>query len=45
MPVVLENLGKRFGEGAPVLDAVNASIGKGDFVALPGASGCGSRPC
>ena len=41
MPVVLENLGKRFGEGAPVLDDVNATIGKGEFVALLGASGCG----
>ncbi|MEV7606502.1 ABC transporter ATP-binding protein [Paenarthrobacter sp. NPDC089322] len=41
MPVVLENLGKRFGDGAPVLDNVNATIGKGEFVALLGASGCG----
>ena len=41
MPVVLENLGKRFGEGAPVLDDVNATIAKGEFVALLGASGCG----
>lgn len=41
MPVVLENLGKRFGDGAPVLDDVNATIGKGEFVALLGASGCG----
>ena len=41
MPVVLENLGKRFGDGAPVLDGVNASIGRGEFVALLGASGCG----
>ncbi len=41
MPVVLENLGKRFGDGAPVLDGVNASIGQGEFVALLGASGCG----
>ncbi len=29
MPVVLENLGKRFGDGAPVLDDVNATIGVG----------------
>ena len=28
MPVVLENLGKRFGDGAPVLDDVNATIEK-----------------
>ncbi|GGJ11755.1 ABC transporter ATP-binding protein [Paenarthrobacter histidinolovorans] len=41
MPVVLENLGKRFGDGAPVLDDVNATIAKGEFVALLGASGCG----
>ncbi|HEX7202696.1 MAG TPA: ATP-binding cassette domain-containing protein, partial [Arthrobacter sp.] len=41
MPVVLEHLGKRFGDGAPVLDDVNATIGKGEFVALLGASGCG----
>ena len=41
MPVVLENLGKRFGDGAPVLDDVNATIGQGEFVALLGASGCG----
>ncbi|OFI37338.1 sulfate ABC transporter ATP-binding protein [Arthrobacter sp. SW1] len=41
MPVVLEHLGKRFGDGAPVLDDVNATIAKGEFVALLGASGCG----
>ena len=41
MPVVLEHLGKRFGDGAPVLDDVNATIGQGEFVALLGASGCG----
>ncbi|MEO3942097.1 ABC transporter ATP-binding protein [Paenarthrobacter nicotinovorans] len=41
MPVVLENLGKRFGDGAPVLDDVNATIAQGEFVALLGASGCG----
>jgi NitT/TauT family transport system ATP-binding protein len=41
MTVVLENLGKRFGAGAPVLDGVTASIGQGEFVALLGASGCG----
>ena len=29
MPVVLENLGKRFGDGAPVLDDVNANIAQG----------------
>ena len=41
MPVVLEHLGKRFGDGAPVLDDVNATIGQGEFVSLLGASGCG----
>jgi NitT/TauT family transport system ATP-binding protein len=41
MTVVLENLGKRFGAGTPVLDGVTASIGQGEFVALLGASGCG----
>ncbi|GAB2764419.1 ABC transporter ATP-binding protein [Sinomonas soli] len=41
MTVVLENLGKRFGAGPPVLDGVTASIGQGEFVALLGASGCG----
>ena len=39
--VVLENLGKRFGDGAPVLENVNAVIHQGEFVALLGASGCG----
>lgn len=39
--VVLENLGKRFGDGAPVLEDVNAVIRQGEFVALLGASGCG----
>ena len=39
--VVLENLGKSFGDGAPVLDNVNATVGQGEFVALLGASGCG----
>jgi NitT/TauT family transport system ATP-binding protein len=41
MPVILEHLGKRFGDGDPVLDDVNATIAKGEFVALLGASGCG----
>ncbi len=39
--VVLENLGKRFGAGPPVLEDVNAVIRQGEFVALLGASGCG----
>ncbi len=39
--VVLEKLGKRFGDGAPVLDNVNAVVRQGEFVALLGASGCG----
>ncbi|WP_077490532.1 ABC transporter ATP-binding protein [Sinomonas mesophila] len=41
MTVLLENLGKRFGAGAPVLEGVSASIAQGEFVALLGASGCG----
>ncbi|MEA5453625.1 ABC transporter ATP-binding protein [Sinomonas sp. JGH33] len=41
MTVLLENLGKRFGDGAPVLDGVTATIRTGEFVALLGASGCG----
>ncbi|EMY35270.1 ABC transporter [Arthrobacter crystallopoietes BAB-32] len=41
MSVVLENLGKRFGDGPAVLDGVNARIARGEFVALVGASGCG----
>ena len=41
MAVELQDLGKRFGDGAPVLDDVNATIGQGEFVALLGASGCG----
>ena len=39
--VVLENLGKSFGSGTPVLDDVNATVHEGEFVALLGASGCG----
>ncbi|WP_104086435.1 ABC transporter ATP-binding protein [Arthrobacter sp. GMC3] len=39
--VVLENLGKRFGSGPPVLEDVNATVYQGEFVALLGASGCG----
>ncbi len=39
--VVLENLGKRFGDGDPVLDDVSATVHQGEFVALLGASGCG----
>lgn len=41
MTVVLENLGKRFGTGSPVLDGVTAHIAQGEFVAILGASGCG----
>ena len=41
MPVVLEHLGKRFGDGAPVLDDVDLTVAPGEFVCLLGASGCG----
>lgn len=39
--VSLEHLGKRFGDGPPVLENINATIKRGEFVALLGASGCG----
>ncbi|MFI5085629.1 MAG: ABC transporter ATP-binding protein [Actinomycetales bacterium] len=39
--ISLEHLGKSFGRGVPVLDDVNATIRRGEFVALLGASGCG----
>lgn len=39
--VVLEGLGKRFGDGDPVLEDVTATVQQGEFVALLGASGCG----
>lgn len=39
--VVLENLGKRFVDGPPVLENINATVKQGEFVALLGASGCG----
>ncbi len=38
--MTLEHLGKHFG-GAPVLEDVNTTIHRGEFVALLGASGCG----
>ncbi|NUL47433.1 ABC transporter ATP-binding protein [Cellulosimicrobium funkei] len=41
MTVVLENVGKSFADGSPVLEGVNARIGQGEFVSLLGASGCG----
>lgn len=39
--VVLDQVGKRFGSGDPVLDNVSATVYQGEFVALLGASGCG----
>ena len=41
-PVVqLENVGKRFGSGPAVLDAISLAVQPGEFVSLIGPSGCG----
>ena len=45
MPVVLENLGKRFGDGAPVLDDVNATIGKVNSLPSSVRPAAASQPC
>jgi NitT/TauT family transport system ATP-binding protein len=39
--VEIENVGKRYGAGRPVLDGINLSVAKGEFVTLIGPSGCG----
>ncbi|MGO9590163.1 MAG: ABC transporter ATP-binding protein [Candidatus Acidiferrales bacterium] len=39
--VEIENLGKRYGTGQPVLDGISLSVAKGEFVTLIGPSGCG----
>jgi NitT/TauT family transport system ATP-binding protein len=41
-PIVqIKNLGKRFGGGPPVLEAVSLQVDRGEFVSLIGPSGCG----
>ena len=39
--IVLESVSKRFGAGAPAVDALSLSIGSGETFALFGPSGCG----
>jgi len=39
--VEIENLGKRYGAGQPVLGGIHLSVAKGEFVTLIGPSGCG----
>jgi NitT/TauT family transport system ATP-binding protein len=39
--VEIENLGKRYGTGQPVLGGISLSVVKGEFVTLIGPSGCG----
>jgi NitT/TauT family transport system ATP-binding protein len=42
LPMIeLTGLTKRYGEGQTVLDSVNLTISKGEFVSLIGPSGCG----
>ena len=39
--IELSSLTKRYGDGQPILDSVNLTISKGEFVTLIGPSGCG----
>ena len=39
--VVFRSVGKRFGDGPPVLEQLDFTVGAGAFVALIGPSGCG----
>jgi NitT/TauT family transport system ATP-binding protein len=39
--VELENVGKRYGAGQPVLCGISLSVAKGEFLSLIGPSGCG----
>ncbi len=39
--VALDRVSKRFGQGAPVLENISATISPGEFVSVIGPSGCG----
>jgi NitT/TauT family transport system ATP-binding protein len=39
--VEFAGVGKRYGNGAPVLEALDLTIAKGEFITLLGSSGCG----
>jgi osmoprotectant transport system ATP-binding protein len=39
--IEFQNVSKSFGNGLPAVDAVNLRVGRGEFVALMGESGCG----
>src|SRR6202795_2037259 len=39
--IELSGLTKRYGDGQMILDSVNLTISKGEFVTLIGPSGCG----
>jgi len=39
--VELSNVGKRYGRGPTILEGVNITIAKGEFVSIIGPSGCG----
>ena len=40
-PVEFRDVAKRFGDGPPVLEAINLAARPGDLIALIGPSGCG----
>ena len=40
-PVEFRDVAKRFGDGPPVLEAINLAARRGDLIALIGPSGCG----
>jgi NitT/TauT family transport system ATP-binding protein len=39
--IELRGLGKRFGDGRPVLEGIDLTVRKGEFVSIIGPSGCG----